>query len=109
MEGPAAEPPVNHKAPSGPAVMPAAPSPGGRAYRGIVPEGEIRPMVRSSGFVNHRAPSEPAAMIVGRYTPPHIRPGVIWNTVTAPLPGPHAGPKATVPVTLADLTPLPEA
>jgi len=71
---------VNHKAPSGPVVMPQGWAFGlGRANSVILPSVEIRPIFPLSDWVNHSAPSGPVVIPPG----PLFSVGIA-NSVTAP-------------------------
>ena len=72
---------VNHKAPSGPVVMPQGWAFGlGRANSVILPSVEIRPIFPLSDWVNHSAPSGPVVIPPG----PLFSVGIV-NSVTAPV------------------------
>ena len=61
---------VNQRAPSGPAVIAAGPSPLGSGYFDTTPDVVIRPIeFAAEKLVNQRAPSEPVVMSVGQSLP----------------------------------------
>src|SRR5205085_10173916 len=72
---------VNHKAPSGPVVMPHGWAWGlGRANSDILPSVVIRPILPLTDSVNHSAPSGPVVI-----PPALLFSGGIVNSVTAPV------------------------
>src|SRR5205807_4937610 len=72
---------VNHRLPSGPAVIPSGPSSAGDPTNSVTtPAGVMRPMELRPNSVNHRLPSGPAAMENGAAF--EVMPVV--NSVTVP-------------------------
>src|SRR5579862_429025 len=88
---------VNHRLPSGPAVMPSGVAPPARPYSVTVPDVvilPIRPLAMHS--VNHMLPSGPAAMPAGwlpMLTPVEysvIVPAVVILPIAPPVVGPNS-------------------